>query len=345
MKSMPNDRARFSDALEQSATPKGAAPENQTKSDGRRTATVDLARLVATLALSASVLLGCARHPLLEQEIENSYAEAAALDTLHDFEIAKLSAAAQLSRVEGLIARERKDPELLALAARGWCRYGFFFAADDRELAAESGDASAALYHAERTLAGFERASFYAAEVLELVAPGYPREKPKELDAYLRSSFDDPADAPLLMWAGCAELGKGLAETDAQRRESARAAARTLLEYALALDPTTGDGDAELMLAAALAAANQPPSDVLAHLERAAKQSQSKLLLVDVTRALLVDCRAGSERDFVERLTKVTEARDLSPEHRLDNVVAKRRARRYLGSHDWHARCGGEPKP
>ncbi|HEV8246940.1 MAG TPA: TRAP transporter TatT component family protein [Polyangiaceae bacterium] len=297
-----------------------------------------MTRLLALLVFTVAACSGCARSPLLEQEIENSYAEAAALDTLHDYEVARLAAAAQLARVEGLIARERKDPELLALAVRGWCRYGFFFAWDDRELAEASSDSSAALYHGERALAGFQRAGFYAGELLEFLAPGYPRDKPKKLRAYLQATFSEPEQAPYLMWAGCAELGKGFAETDPGRRDDAREASRLLLEHALALDPTTGDGNAELMLAAvtALAGDQRAAAD---HLQRASRQSHEKLLLVDVARALLIDCTAKDERAFVERLGRVLAAGDLSPEHRLDNVVAKRHARRYLESPEWRSRC------
>jgi hypothetical protein len=295
--------------------------------------------------LAALALLSCARSPLLEQQIETSYAEAAALDTLHDYEVARLAAAAQLARVEGLIAQERRDPELLALAARGWCRHAFYIVWDDREVAEELGDDSAALYHAERALGGFERAGHYARELAELWAPGYSTEDAGKLSAYLTENFSEPEQAPSLMWAGCAELGRAFNEVDVARATKARKAAAALLEHSLALDDSAGDGFAELMLAAATALEPGSSRDsVAAHLERARRQSGKRLLLVDVAQAMLVDCRAGDEAALVGRLTGVLRAGDVAPEHRLDNLVAKRRARRYLESAAWRARCSGSAR-
>jgi hypothetical protein len=44
-------------------------------------------------------------------------------------------------------------------------------------------------------------------------------------------------------------------------------------------------------------------------------------------------------------LNHVVTAGDVSPEHRLDNVVAKRRARRYLSDPHLRARCAPPSKP
>jgi hypothetical protein len=296
------------------------------------------------LVFAALTLTACAKSPLLEQQIQTSYAEAAALDTLHDYEVARLAAAAQLSRLEGLIAQERRDPELLALAARGWCRHAFYVAWDDREIAEELGDGSAALYHAERTLAGFERSAYYARELVEQWAPGYNADDPQKLDGFLRANFVEAEEAPVLMWAGCAELGRAFTETDAGRAGKARLAATTLLEHSLALDDSAGDGFAELMLAAATALEPGASRDAIAaHLDRARRQSKKRLLLVEVAQAMFVDCRAGDEAALVSHLSAVLDAGDVAPEHRLDNLVAKRRARRYLESATWRAKCSATP--
>ena len=297
------------------------------------------------LVLAALTLTACAKSPLLEQQIQTSYAEAAALDTLHDYEVARLAAAAQLSRLEGLIAQERRDPELLALAARGWCRHAFYVAWDDREIAEEVGDGGAALYHGERTLAGFERAAYYARELVEQQAPGYTPEDPKKLQGFLSANFVEPEEASMLMWAGCAELGRAFTDSDASRAASARQAASTLLEHSLALDDSAGDGFAELMLAAATALEPGASRDTIAaHLDRARRQSKQRLLLVEVAQAMFVDCRAGDESALVTHLSAVLKAGDVAPEHRLDNLVAKRRARRYLESATWRARCSAKAR-
>ncbi len=55
-------------------------------------------------ALAISLLLAatsCARHPLVERQIESAYASAAAVDTLHDYEVAELAAAAELQSGRG----------------------------------------------------------------------------------------------------------------------------------------------------------------------------------------------------------------------------------------------------
>jgi hypothetical protein len=295
---------------------------------------------------TALLLASCARSPLLEQQIQTSYAEAAALDTLHDFEVARLGAAAQLSRLEGLIAQERRDPELLALAARGWCRYAFYVADDERESARLDGDAGLELYHQERALGGFERSAHYAAELIAQTARGYSTDDPAKLPGFLRANLTEPEDAPIMMWAGCAELGRAFSEPDGQRASRARSAAQALLEHSLLLDASTGDGFAELLLAATVALdPSATPEAVAAHLDRARSQSGKRLLWVEVAQALWVDCKKQDERALLDHLNHVLTAGDVSPEHRLDNLVAKRRARRYLGDPDLRARCAPPSKP
>ena len=119
---------------------------------------------------------------------------------------------------------------------------------------------------------------------------------------------------------------------------------RVVWEHSLALDDSAGDGFAELMLAAAAALEPGASRDTIAaHLDRARRQSNKRLLLVEVAQAMFVDCRAGDEKALVTHLSGVLAAGDIAPEHRLDNLVAKRRARRYLESATWRARCASSP--
>jgi hypothetical protein len=53
-----------------------------------------------------------------------------------------------------------------------------------------------------------------------------------------------------------------------------------------------------------------------------------------------VDCARGDGGAFVAMLDRIARSPEASAEHRLDDVVAKRRARRYLGSLAWRTRCG-----
>jgi hypothetical protein len=293
---------------------------------------------VAISLLLAST--SCARHPLVERQIESAYASAAAVDTLHDYEVAELASAAELSRVEGLLSEQRNDAELLALAARGWCRYAFFFAWDAREAALERGDPDAALYHAERTLEGFERARAYARELLETEVPGFPKSGDVKITASYLDAFDEPEQARLLLWAGCAEVGVALVTPVARDAENARRLGALFLDQGLFLDPTLGGGTGELLLAVDLALAGERPSGVAARLERARRESDGKLLFVDLAQAVYVDCTRRDLGAFVATLDRIVQSPKLSAEHRLDDVVAKRRARRYLSSSAWRARCG-----
>ncbi len=295
-------------------------------------------------ALAISLLLAvasCARHPFVERQIESAYASAAAIETLHDYEVAELASAAELSRVEGLIREQRNDAELLALAARGWCRYAFLFAWDAREAALERGDADAALYHAERTLDGFERARAYARELLETEVPGFPASGDVKATGGYLDAFDEPEQARLLLWAGCAEVGIALVSSVEERAERARRAAALFLDHALFLDPALGDGLGELLLAVDLALAGERPAGVAARLARARRESDGKLLFVELARAVYVDCPRRDLGAFVSTLDRIVQAPEASAEHRLDDVVAKRRARRYLSSSAWRLRCGG----
>jgi hypothetical protein len=116
----------------------------------------------------------------------------------------------------------------------------------------------------------------------------------------------------------------------AKDAESARRTGALFLDQGLFLDPTLGDGTGELLLAVDLALAGERPAGVAARLERARRESDGKLLFVDLAHAVYVDCPRRDPSAFVATLDRIAQSPELSAEHRLDDVVAKRRALRRL---------------
>lgn len=66
------------------------------------------------------------------------------------------------------------------------------------------------------------------------------------------------------------------------------------------------------------------------HFDKSLAISEGKLLLTKVQYAAKYHCTKGNKDEYVKLLTEAVEAEDPFPEQRLQNVIAKRRAQRYL---------------
>ena len=77
-----------------------------------------------------------------------------------------------------------------------------------------------------------------------------------------------------------------------------------------------------------------------AHFEKAIALNGGKFLPTKLNFAQRYYCAKGEKAAYEKTLNEVLAAGDDLPEARLQNVIAKRRARRYLGNKVWQEECG-----
>ena len=88
-----------------------------------------------------------------------------------------------------------------------------------------------------------------------------------------------------------------------------------------------------------LALAKNELPDSKRHFDRALEINGGNALLTKVNLAVKYYCAMGEKENYVNTLNEVLEAGDVLPAQRLQNTIAKRRARRYLAESRMK-RCG-----
>ncbi|HWA77240.1 MAG TPA: TRAP transporter TatT component family protein [Polyangiaceae bacterium] len=297
------------------------------------------------LAIVLAVLsAGCLGGSLVDARVSEARDAEGALDTLHDYEIGQSAAQARVANLEGLYAASGGDSRVALLLARAWTKLTFEFTLDDYERALENGDSPAENYQRLRAQAGFRRGQFYADAWLERRAPGFGAAlgDDQALAGWLTRSVRDADAAEALLWAGLSRIGDADAaqpEAAASSAEKVRRVGAILLRHSLSLSSTAASGLGHLGLA--LAAASGAAADLgLVERELALAESAARgRLLVPLFRARMLACKRDDRRGFERDLDRILRESDPAPALRLENVVAKRRARRYLTSHVVGAEC------
>lgn len=282
---------------------------------------------------------GCVKQMLIDGQIEGTRQAAGAADTIADYELARSATEAGLVQFEGMHVLSPKNEDALFLLTRTWTGYGFGFVDDERERAEDAGDNDAQEYHQRRALMAYDRAVFYGTQLLSRRAEGYDAAQKTEttLKAWLQH-FDDPKDAPNLLWTGYAFL----ARADLMKSSGTPAGFAAfgklyvgvdMVERANQLDP----GYAYFSGLAALATYHARPSVDPQELEQsrqlfetALSRTAHKSLLVQLNYARAYACSKGDKKLYESLLQEVLSAPDPDPNLRLNNAIAKRRAKRYL---------------
>jgi tetratricopeptide (TPR) repeat protein len=304
-------------------------------------------RLVSTLATTAALALGsagCIKQMILEGQIEATRKASAAVDTLSDYEVARGVAFAGLGQFEGMHYLAPENDNALFMLLKGWAGATFGFIEDEMEQAedAEGTDSELYLYHQARAKAGYDRAIHYGIELLEKKSPGFEaaRKNDETMKKWL-SAFNDPEqDVPALFWTGYAWMSK----TNVAKEDPALVAdlfiGVAMMERAVALDEKFYYGSGHIALGAYHARSAMAELDeAKKHFERALQINGGKALITKLNYAIKYHCMKGDRQGYERLLNEILEAGDVLPEQRLQNTIAKRRAKRYLGPERLEA-CG-----
>jgi hypothetical protein len=308
--------------------------------------------LAAALSFGSS---GCIMKILTDGQIQATRQASVAFDTIGDVELARGAAEASFGQFEGMHALAPYNSDALYLLMKTWAGYGAGFVMDEVERAQDAGNDAMEEYQRKRARMAFDRAVFYGLELLAQTAEGFEGAKKNAttLTKWLNDNFTSPDDAPNLLWTGVAWLSRA---DDMKGDEdegpvfiSEVYVGVALIQRAVDLDPSV-DHYTGLIAMASYHARNgmAEPDEAKKILDVAMAKTEGKALLVPLAYATTYACVKGDGATYQEMLNKVLNAGDPDPYIRLENALAKRRAKRWAAKKRAKENCGfdlGAPPP
>jgi hypothetical protein len=300
-------------------------------------------RGMAAAAAVALLSTGCLKKALLDGQIKGTMDGSVAVNTLHDFEVAQRVGMAGLGQIEGMHSLAPDNTNALFMLTRGWAGVGFAFIEDEYEIAYEKGDEVMAEYHLARTRAAFLRGRQYGVELLGHTATGFDEAKRNQerIRKWLVENFTDPEQAEDLLWTGYAWIGHVGASRDMPEIVGELYVGVEMIRRSVELDEKAVYATGHTILGAyhARPMAQSELDDSKKHFDRALELNGGKFLATKLNYATRYHCAKGNKAEYDRLLKEVLAAGDPLPEARLQNAIAKRRARRYLGNKIWQEEC------
>lgn len=297
--------------------------------------------IVGTLGAASS---GCIKKMLTDGQIESTRTGSAAFNTVSDWDTAQRAASAGLAQFEGMHYLAPYNQNALLLLTRGWSGLGFGFIEDEMEQAEDKygEDSEIAAYHKQRGIAAYSRAIFYGKKLLGMRSEGLD-EAIGNLDtwqAYLQTFEEPEEDAENLLWFGQAWMSRVNLLRDKPEYVAELYVGVAAVRRSVELDPNLLSGTGHAILGAYHARSAMAELDeAKKHFDEALRISEGKALLVKYNMATKYHCTKVDKENYVKLLTEIIEAGDVDPKQRLQNTIAKRRARRYLA--EWRMQnCG-----
>jgi hypothetical protein len=308
--------------------------------------------LAATLAFAST---GCIQKILVDGQIQSTRQASAAFDTIGDVDLARGAAEASFGQFEGMHALAPYNTDALFLLMKSWAGYGAGFVMDEIERAQDSNNDAMEEYQRKRARMAFDRSVYYGLQLLAQTAEGFEGAKKNatSLAKWLNESFKDQEDAPNLLWTGVAWLSRADVmkgdEDEGPIFISEVFVGVALIQRAVELDPTV-DHYTGLVAMASYHARNgmAEPDEAKKILDLAMAKTEGKALLVPLAYATTYACVKGDAPLYQDMLNKVLNAGDPDPYIRLENALAKRRAKRWASKKRAKEYCGfdlGAPPP
>jgi hypothetical protein len=284
---------------------------------------------VATFALGST---GCVKKMMLDGQINATRVGSGAADTIADYEIARGAAAAGVLQFEGMHRLAPDNSDGLFLLLRGWAGWGYAFAEDDYDVATLAGDEAAAEYHKKRTKQAYDRAIGYGLELLAQEDEGFNAAKKNAdtLNAWLQKHFDDKEDAEPLFWLGSAWLARVNLLKDEPEYVAELYVGVSILERSRALDPEFMAWAATSTLAAYHSRSSMAELDEAKKLlDLALEKTKGKSLGVQLNYVKYA-CAKSDQPLYEKYVNEILTAEDSDVNLRLQNAIARRRAKRAL---------------
>jgi hypothetical protein len=286
--------------------------------------------LVLPLALSTT---GCIKSMLTNGQISATREAAGSFNTIADYELARSAASAGLVQFQGMLELAPGNQDALFLLTSGWVGYGYAFPEDDFETATDAGDDELAAYHQKRARMAYERGVFYGKQLMDKHADGFDQARLHNdtMKKWLADNFTSKDDVPDLFWFGYAWLARvNIAQDDADLVANLYVGV-DVLERANELDPAFEHYGAEVALASYHARSAMGEMEQGHKMfEDALEKTQRKSLIAQVSYAQHYACAKADKALYEKLLNEVLAAEDPDPSQRLTNMLAKRRAKRWM---------------
>jgi hypothetical protein len=300
--------------------------------------------LGATLSFGSS---GCIMKILTDGQIQATRQASVSFDTVGDVDLARSAAEASFGQFEGMHALAPYNTDALYLLMKTWAGYGAGFVVDEIERAQDKGDDAMEEYQRKRARMAFDRAVFYGLQLMAQTAEGFEGAKKNEmmLTKWLNENFKSVDDAPNLLWTGVAWLSRA----DVMKGDEDEGpifiadvfVGVALIQRAVDLDPSV-DHYTGLIAMASYHARNgmAEPEEAKKILDMAMAKTEGKSLMVPLAYATTYACVKGDATLYQQMLDKVLNGGDPDPYIRLENALARRRAKRWAAKRRAKEMCG-----
>jgi len=289
----------------------------------------------ATLCLFLACACACDTVRLAADSSAELFARAQpAFEQYFDYETAGKAAPAGIIQLEGILRIVPDNERILVMAIGAYLGYGVGWIEDQLEEADAADDFEQMVHLRGRLRLMYTRAWDLGKHALRLRADGFDDAVAGGVDSlssWLEKNFDQPEDAEILLFAAQAWAAKIIQSLNDIDSVADFPLAKVVLERSVELDPSFYFMQGKMFLA--LIAAQQFPPDM----EKSRKlfdevltRTERRSLIVQVSMARYYAVAIGDYALFKSLLEEVLAAGDVLPEARLTNVVARRRAERYL---------------
>jgi hypothetical protein len=296
----------------------------------------------AALALSN---VGCLAQMATDMQISATRTASGVFDTIGDYEVARGAAEAGVVQFEGMHRLSPNNEDALVALVQAWVGYGFAFAEDDMEAAQDKGNDDLAEYHKRRAHMAYDRAVFYGLELLSHTDKGFPAAKKNAntMKAWLKENFKSKSDVDAIFWTGYGWMARTNLDKDDPVIVADLFVGEAMMERAVELDPSFNFYNGEVALAAYhVAVSNVTEGKKI--FELALQKTQRKNLMVQFTYAQTYACETNDRPLYESLMKEIVDAGDVDPDERLENAIAKRKARRYMGKSRMQT-CGFDMSP
>ncbi len=305
------------------------------------------ATLAAKAALAAGfalALAGCDfRRLTADSTADLFHAGSPQVNSLEDLDFAEAGVPASLITLEGVWRVAPDNQDLLIELVQGYASYGYAFLEDHLDVAHAADNEEREDYWRRRARIAYRRGMLFGNLYLDArqhVQGGPDAVVHRGLDAwraYLQR-FRTPADVPALFWtanAWASWIGLSVDDSNALLDLPFVVA---MAERARQLDPHFYRGSIDALFgvyhASTPTAFGGQPETARADFEAALATSHRQMLTFQVMYARTYAVQVQDRALYTRLLQEVLDAGDVLPEERLANLVAKRRAQRYLAEAD-----------
>lgn len=256
------------------------------------------------------------------------------IEQFWDYETAGKAIPAGILQLEGVLRIAPDNERILMFTIGSYLGYGVGWIEDRLQEADAADDFEEVLHLRGRARLMYTRAWELAKHMLRLRADGFDEAAAGGIDtlsAWLENTFHEQQDAEVLLFAAQAWAAHIIFNMHDIDVVADFPLARVTLERSVELDPNFHFMQGKMLLAI-VASQQFPPQlekskalfdEILAGTER-------RSLIVQVSMARYYAVAIGDYALFKTLLDEVIVAGDVLPEARLQNVIARRRAQRYL---------------